>query len=179
MRLEGVVAGQVIFILAAPDERATLYLPRAGQVVRDEAPGAILDALTGVDFGAADLQAVLTGCVVPGGTPRNGQLFPNGWAAIEMDGGATLYLQRIAAGWRLRAARRSGWRIDYQFTTGTFPASVGLVSDTGEVDLVAAIAAIETNIELDPAALGRVNVPPGVAAITLEELRRSGPLRGP
>ena len=45
------------------------------------------------------------------------------------------------------------------------------------VDLTATLAQLETNTELSADAF-TVNVPPGADTISLEELRRAGPLRG-
>ena len=179
MRLEAVAAGQVVFILAAPDENATLYLPREDRVLRDERPEALLGALTGVNLAPADLQAILTGCVLTNGRAVSGRVYPRNWASIDLDGQATMYLQRSGTVWGLRAARRSGWRIDYTAWQGAFPAAVRLLSDspTARVDLTATIAQLETNVDLEAAAFA-VNVPPDAFPLTLEELRRSGPLQG-
>jgi len=177
MRLEAVAAGQVIFILAAPGENAVLYLPGERRVLRNQRPEAILAALTGVDFAPADLRAILTGCVLPDGRAIGGRLYSNGWASIDLEALATLYLQRTDGAWQLRAARRNGWRIDYPAWNGPFPASVRLLSDAPEapVDLIATIAQLETNVDLTDAFT--VDVPPDADPITLDELRRSGPFR--
>ena len=178
MRLEAVAAGQLIFILAAPDENATLLLARESRVLRNQRPEEILGALIGVNLAPADLQAILTGCVVPDGRPTAGRIHANGWASIDLDGGATMYLQRAGAGWQVRAARRGGWRIEYTMGEGTFPAAVRLLSEEpARVDLTAAISQLETNLDLEPSAF-MVNIPPGAVPLTLDELRNSGPLRG-
>src|SRR6266513_369518 len=84
----------------------------------------------------ADLQAILTGCVVPMPQAIDARQHANGWASIDLLGGATLYLEPVrksaAVGrtlsgspnpgapnsgsphWQLRAARRAGWQIEYQ-----------------------------------------------------------------
>jgi hypothetical protein len=189
MRLEAVVAGQLIFILAAPDENGVLFLTRESEVLRKARPESILEALIGVNLAPADLLAILSGCVVPNGSATNGQRYANGWASIEVTaradsskaGAATLYLQRVGDQWQLRVARRSGWRIDYPAWQGQFPASVRLLSDMQpvSVDLTATISQLETNIDLEAAELAAVKVPPGATELTLDELRRAGPLRGP
>lgn len=179
MRLEAVAAGQVVFILAARDAMATLYLPRDVSVLRNERPEAVLGALTGVNLAPADLQAILTGCVFPSARAVNGRLHGNGWASIELQEG-TLYLQRAGAQWQLRVARRNGWRFDYPEWQGQFPQTVRLLSngEDASVDLTATIAQLETNLDLDAAAF-TVNVPADARTLTLDELRDSGPLRGP
>ena len=188
MRLEAVAAGQVMFILAVPNQNATLLLPRDNQVLRNQRPEDILAALTGVNLGPADLQAILTGCVLPNARATGGRLYARDWASIELGSpavlsakaGSTIFLQRQQGGWRLRAARRSGWRIDYPEWQGQFPASVRLLSEMQPtpVDLTATISQLDTNVDLGAEAFA-VNIPPGASPVTLDELRRSGPLRGP
>jgi hypothetical protein len=187
MRLEAVAAGQVGFILAAPNENAVLYLPREDRVLRKERPEAILAALTGVDLAPSDLQAILTGCVLANGRATSGRRYPNGWVSLELSGpadstsggSATLYAQPVDGRWQVRAARRAGWRIDYPAWQGTFPTTVRLLSDNQKiaVDVTATISQLETNLDLEPSTF-TVNVPPDALPITLDELRSSGPLRG-
>jgi len=195
MRLEGVAPfGPPAFILAARGEDAILLLPREPRVLRGAKPEDILGALTGVALGPADLQAILTGCVVPAPQAVDARQHANGWASIDLLGGATLYLEPVgnsAAGgrtlsgspnpgppdWTIRAAKRAGWQIEYPAWSGGFPQSVRLQSDrpTLMVDLTATLSQIETNKDLEDAAF-TVNVPPGAEPITLDELRDSGPL---
>ena len=178
MRLEGVAPiGPPAFILVAKGGEATLLLPRDERVLRDEKPGAILGALTGVMLAPADLEAILTGCVVPSPKVASGSEL-GGWVILELEGGATLYLRRDRGTLQLRAARRDNWQIEYPQWQGSFPGAVRLVS-TGEpaVDITAQLAQLETNIDIDAAAF-TVDVPNDTAPITLEELRQAGPLRG-
>lgn len=186
MRLEGVAPiGQPVFILAAESGRGVLLLPRESRVLRNEPAESILDALIGVNLAPGDLQAILTGCVVPTPTPTGGRLHANGWASIELQGGAQIFLRR-AAQWEVRAARRDGWQLEYVVGTARFPQSVRLTrADAGAtnatpaltVDLTAAISQVEANVDFD-AATFRVDVPADAESLTLKELRASGPLRG-
>ena len=184
MRLEGVAPfGPPAFILVARGENATLLLPRDGaRVLRGAKPEDMLGALTGVSLGPADLQAILTGCVVPAPQAIDARQHGNGWASIDLSGGTTLYLAPVrsgggAASWQLRAARRAGWQIEYPAWSGDFPQSVRLQSTEPNVgvDLTATLSQIETNKTLEDAAF-TVNVPPGAEPITLDELRDAGPL---
>jgi hypothetical protein len=185
MRLEGVAPfGAPAFILAARGDTAILLFPRDDRVLRGERAEEILGALAGVSLAPADLIAVLTGCVVaPGEGPAPrvtaGRLYSNGWASIELDGDATLYLQQAGGRWQLRAARRGPWQIEYRAWQGVFPRTVRLLSTGAEpkVDLTVEVAQLETNVDLDPAAF-TVDVPRDATAMTLEELREAGPLRG-
>jgi hypothetical protein len=191
MRLEGVAPfGPPAFILAARDGSAVLLLPRdMPRVLRGAKPEDVLGALTGVSLGPADLQAILTGCVIPMPRATAGRLHTNGWASIDLTGGATLYLQPVKAsgsvgrplsgpssasapGWEIRAAKRAGWQIEYPAWANGFPQSVRLQSDTAAamVDLTAGLSQIETNKDLEDAAF-TINVPAGAESMTLDDLR--------
>jgi|RhiMethySRZTD1v2_1073278.scaffolds.fasta_scaffold01221_23 hypothetical protein len=187
MRLEGVPPfGQPVFILVAQGGSGTLLLPRESRVLRGQPAEAILDQLIGVNLAPADLQAILTGCVVPTPMATAGRLHANGWASIDLQGGAMLYLRRTTSragssdsAWEVRAARRGDWQIEYTAGQSRFPQSVHLVSDSPkiQVDLTAGLSDLEANVDLDAAF--RVNVPPDAKPMTLDELRQSGPLRTP
>jgi hypothetical protein len=180
MRLEGVPPfGQPVFILGAQDGTAVLLLPRDARVLRGQPAEAILDALIGVNLAPADLQAILTGCVVPNPMPTGGRQHANGWASIDLQGGAKLYLRRTSQ-WELRAAQRDGWQLEYTIGQSRFPESVRLTSDSQKipVDLTTGLSDLEANVQLDPAAF-RVDVPPDAKPLTLDEVRESGPLRTP
>jgi hypothetical protein len=178
MRLEGIPPfGQPVFILASEAGSAVLLLPRDGRVLRGQPPQAVLEALVGVNLAPADLLAILTGCVVADSTPTSGRLHANGWASIDLQGGAKLYLRRTSQ-WELRAAQRDGWQLEYTMGPSQFPASVRLTSDSQKVpvDLTTGISQLEANVDLDASAFP-VDVPPDTQPLTLEELRQSGPLR--
>jgi outer membrane biogenesis lipoprotein LolB len=184
LRLEAVGPfGPPFFILAAREGAATLLLPRDGRVVRGASAGELLGALTGVTLSPADLLTILTGCVVPVARPVAGRLHAGGGAgggiaSIDLDGDATLFLQRQAGGWRVRAARREGWQIEYQGWQGDFPASVRLQSDdTVPVDLLMTLSQIETNLDIEPAAFV-LSIPADAEPMTVDQLRDAGPLRG-
>jgi hypothetical protein len=179
MRLEGVAPfGPPAFIMVSRDMRGTLLLPRDNRVVRNAAPEQILGALTGVALSPADLQAVLTGCVVAPGMPVAGRIHQNGWASIDVVGGASIYLERDGTQWRIRAGRRPGWQMEYPQWQGAFPAAIRLRSvDSGlDVNLAATVSQLEANVSIDQSAFA-VNVPPGAMELTVAELRRAGPLR--
>lgn len=178
MRLEGLAPfGAPLFVLAAHDGAATLVLPRDDRVVQGAAPEEILGALTGVTLAPADLQALLTGCVTPAPRAVAGRLHGNGLASIDLEGGAMLFLQRQGDVWRVRAARRDGWQVEYPAWPGAFPQSMRLRSGaqgTG-VDLTATISQVEANVDLD-ASVFTIEVPLDAQPLTLEELRAAGPL---
>jgi outer membrane lipoprotein-sorting protein len=179
MRLEGIAPfGAPAFILAARGETATLLLPRDARVVRGARAEQILGALAGVALAPADLQAVLTGCVVPQPRASAGRLHGRDLASIDLEGGATVYLRRMGGRWVLIAARRGEWQIEYTAWQGQFPTSVRLQSETPvRVDLTASLSQVEANVDLDAAAFV-VTVPPNTDPMSLDELREAGPLRG-
>jgi hypothetical protein len=186
MHLEGVAPfGGPVFILAARNGSATLLLPRDARIVRNAAPEAILEQLTGVSLAPADLQAVFTGCVLPAPKATAGRMHAGGWTSIDIESAdasaprtATLFLRRVGADWQLRAARRDRWQIEYTAWQGQFPQTVRLTSmtTTVPVDLRSSLSQIETNRDLDAAAF-TLEEPPGVTPISLGELRQAGPLR--
>jgi hypothetical protein len=188
MRLDMVAPfGGPIFILAARDGAGTLLLPREDRIIRNAPPEAILEALTGVALAPADLLAVFTGCVLPGARATAGRTHGGDWTSIDIESAeqgsarrtATLYVRRTGAQWQLRAATRDRWRIEYTAGTGVFPQVVRLVSTNSAVpvDLRAALSQLETNQDIDPAAW-RVEEQKGLMPLTVDELRRAGPLRG-
>ena len=178
MRLEGVAPfGPPAFILVARGAEATLLLPRDDRVVRGAKAEDILGALTGVALAPADLQAVLTGCVVAMPRAANGRLHNGGWASLDLEGGAVLYLRQQSGMWRVRAARRGEWVIEYAMWQGDFPSLVRLQS-TGtaqRIDLTAQVSQLEVNVDVDASAF-TVNVPAAARPLSLEELRENGPL---
>jgi hypothetical protein len=179
MRLEGLAPfGAPAFILVARGREATLLLPRDDRVLRDASAEEILGALTGVSLAPADLQAILTGCVLPAATAVSGAQHGSDWRSIELQDGATMYLRRAGDSWQLRAASRGPWRIEYAASSGAFPRSARLIrTDAPRLDVSAEISQLETNVAVDPAAFA-VDVPRGALPITLDELRDAGPLRG-
>jgi hypothetical protein len=179
MRLEGVAPfGPPAFILVTRGDSATLLLPRDNGVLRGARAEDILGALTGVALAPADLLAILTGCVEPEPQLSAARLHQGGWASMTLTGGSTVYLQQRDGVWQVRGARRAGWEIEYPPWRGMNPQEVRLRSTTDPVvDLSATLSQLETNTEIDAAAFD-VIVPPGVAPVTLDDLRESGPLRG-
>lgn len=180
MRLEGVTPfGAPAFILTARSGDAMLLLPRDGRVLRGARAEEILGAITGVTLAPADLMAMLTGCVTASPVATAGHLHENGWATIDLDGGARLFLRRQDGAWRMQAAQRDGWQFEYPAWNGRFPERVRLWSNRAgvRVDLTATLSQIEANVDIDPAAF-TVNAAPNAAVLTLEELQATGPLRG-
>jgi hypothetical protein len=173
IRLEGIAFGRPIFILAGRDGRATLLLTRENRVVRDEPPAAIVEALTGVPLGPADLVSVVAGCGLGAAAPSAGRTFNDQWAAVDA-GETTTYLRRVDGLWRVGAAVRRDLQVVYaDYSRGT---ATAVYVRTGSVaDIRLGISQLEVNSTIGRDAFD-VNVPPDAEPLTLDELRRAGPL---
>jgi hypothetical protein len=179
-RLEAYAFGQAVFIFVATDPDGTLLLTRERRLVERERPDRILEAITGVPLNAADLREALLGCAAAA-SPEGRSLGPD-WRVIT-SASEDLYLHRETRSgpWRLAAAvhhapSQPAWRAEYKDFAGDLPRDVRFVSrETSRFDLRLQLAQVELNPDLAGAAF-QVNVPPGVERITLEELRRQGPL---
>ena len=88
-------------------------------------------------------------------------------------------MQRAGPKWRLRAAQRGDWRIDYLewSETATFPSKVQLsASQPAAVALSANLAQMEANVDFPDSAFV-VPVPADAEALSLDDIRRAGPLK--
>jgi hypothetical protein len=186
-RLEAVAPfGPPLFILVATGTDATLLLPRDDRVLRRGRPGEVLDAVAGVPLDASDLREMMTGCAAGGATESaQARAFGADWRVVPTSHDGELYLRReqARAPWRLIAvtARTEDgrrWRADYLDFQDNLPRTIRLTSG-GEsaFDLRLALSQVETNVALD-ADVFRVRIPASAVPITLEELRRAGPLGG-
>lgn len=184
-RLEAVAPfGPPIFIFTAEQDDATLLLPREDRVLEHGRPDAVLEAVTGAPLGAADLRAALTGCALTV-AEADGRRVGDDWRVVGPSSDDEIYLRRVDRAWRLVAAtRRRGehaWREEYRDHLNGLPRAIRLVSldasgRTGDTfDLRLALLQVEANVTLDAAAF-RVQIPSAARAMTIDELRQSGPL---
>ena len=185
MRLEAPAPfGAPLFILAAPSERGTLLLPRDRRVIYDASVREILGALVGIELGAADLRAFLSGCVIPDGRPQGGRDFPRGWAAISLQEGAVLWLHQLNGRWSVAAGEHAGLLIEYlQFgasadTPRELRLSATARSKAKDLDLKISLAQVGINLPLSTDVFA-VTVPPETMPMTLDELRASDPWSRP
>lgn len=180
VRLEGVAFGRAIFILVSKDGDATLLLVREDRIVRDAPPEAIVEALAGVALTPAELRAAVAGCGLGAGTPVNGRTYSNEWAAVDAAGGVT-YLRRVEGRWRVAGAARGPLRIVYADFSGGLPSTLHVRSDSGAgqaetvADLTLRVSQLAINTDIDPKAF-EIQVPPNAVPLSLDELRRAGPL---
>lgn len=181
VRLEGVAPfGAPLFVLASNGHAATLVLPREGRVVTGHAFEDVLDALAGVRLGGADLHAALTGCGLASRAPTRGRAFGDGWRAVDVESGATIWLSRVAGIQphlvavvvpRLSieyGAGRPGGHVDTVRLVTPAPAA-----RERAVDLELTLSQVERNGPIDAGAFD-LHVPAGATPMTLDELRRSG-----
>lgn len=185
VRLEAVAPfGPPVFIFVARNDDATLILPRDDRVLEHGRPDEVLEAVTGVPVGAADLNTTLTGCASsPQVTGRQvGDwriLTPAGADDQAVESGWYLRREPTPGMWRLVTAvhrsRDGPWRAEYGDFQSGLPRSIRLTSeDTKRFDLRLTLSQMEINTPLD-ADVFTVKIPQSASPITLEELRRSGP----
>lgn len=185
VRIEAVAPfGPPAFILVAHDNDATLILPRDDRVLEHGRPDAVLEAVTGVPVGAADLRATLTGCA---SSPQVTARQVGDWRIVTPAGAGDrpverewyLRRERAAGMWRLvTAVHRSAdgpWRAEYGDFQSGLPRSIRLASENSKgFDLALTLSQMEVNRPLE-ADVFTVRIPRSASLITLEELRRSGP----
>jgi len=175
LRLEGVAPfGSPVFILVADGARGTLLLSRDRRVVQDAPPEDILNALVGIRLNPDDLRAMLAGCVRSAPEATAGRAFGSDWLAVELAAGGTAYLRRIENAWRIVAGRYEGLEIDYPAFQGSRASQVVLRGP--DLDLALAVNQVELNGELPRDALVALKIPEGVTPLSLDELRKAGPL---
>ena len=171
--LEGIAPfGKPVFVLSGRGGKATLWLPRDERVLRDASPAAIVEALAGVALTPSELRAAVSGCGLGVVTPTNGRTFNDSWAAVDASPG-TVYLQRVDGRWRVAAAVRDSLTVQYRDFVAGRPSTVFI--RTAAADLAVRVSQVEINGTIDPRAFDP-DVPPNAAPLSLEELRRAGPL---
>jgi hypothetical protein len=182
-RLEGIAPfGRPVFILVADGSRGTLVLPREDRVLADAPPDRIVEALAGVPLGADTLRTIVSGCGF-GGDPAGdeGQKFSNGWVGGRTRD-STVFLRPAGAAWTIAAAARAPLTVFYTNDSAGKPASIRIrTEETGRAaaDLTLRLSEVETNTTLDPRTFDiRPDLPAKPVPMTLDELRRVGPLGG-
>jgi len=180
-RLEAVASfGQPAFFFVATDANATLFVPRDQRVARGR-PDALLEAVAGVPLDASALRDVVTGCAVMPNV-SGVQAIGDEWR-VTGDGNDEIYLRRDqqTAAWRLVTTLRrgaDGWRADYSSFDRGLPRTIRLVGTRpGRFDLQLELSQVELNVPLGAEAF-QLQVPGSAETISVDELRRSGPLGG-
>jgi hypothetical protein len=182
-RIEALAPFGPIFIFVSLEEKATLVLVRDNRVLANGPPAAVLEALTGVPLGGADLRTMVTGCAVAADATKARQLADE-WMTMP-DGTGAIYLHRTKRSdpWQIATVVRydafgAEWHAEYRDFQGGLARSIHLwSSDAGRFDLGLSLSQVEINVPLEPDAFG-VRIPPTATSITLEELRDAGPSDG-
>lgn len=176
--LEGTAPfGKPFFVLAAADHASTLVLPRDGRYLRGTAPAEIIEALTGIRITPNELLVALGGCGFYVDSVSSGRSFASGWAAVDA-GAATVWLRTIDGQWREVAAQKDPLTIYYEDFVGGRAQRLRLVmkgARGSDADITLRVTQLEVNKPLDPAVF-KLAIPDGAQPLTLDELRRSGPL---
>ena len=178
IRLEGRhPLGRPVFILVAGGSAPTLYMPRDNRVLRDVAPASIVEALVGLALTPGELRSLVSGCGFGASAPAGGRQYAKGYVAVDTDG-ATTYLRRQDNVWRVVAAARAPLTVVYSQFTGGRASALRVVS-TGNLrtDLTVRLSDVNINVSMDDAVFA-VDVPAAAQPLTIEELRRAGPLGG-
>jgi hypothetical protein len=176
MILEGLAPfGKPAFLLSARAGRGTLVLPRDERVLRDASPAAIVEALAGVALSPAELRTAVAGCGLGTAAPTDGRSYGDDWAAGDTAAGA-IYLHRIDGRWRVAAVVRQGLTLQYaNFSAGR---AATLFVRAAVADLTLKLSQVEANAALD-AKVFDLEIPANAVPLTLDELRRAGPLGDP
>jgi hypothetical protein len=180
LRLEGIPPfGRPVFELVADGTRATLVLRRDERVLRDAPPDRIVEALAGVAIGPDALRTIVAGCGFLQDAPAAGRTYPNGWAAVS-SGDTTAFLRRAGDRWQIAAATQGAITATYADYLNGRPSTIRVRAESGgrlTADLTLRLSDVETNVTLDPKTFD-ADIPPHAVPITLDELRRAGPLGG-
>ena len=171
--LEGIAPfGKPVFVLVGRGAQATLWLPRDDRVVRGAPAEAIVEALAGVALTPTQLRAAVAGCGLGIVSPTAGRSYGDEWAAAEAPSG-TVYFRRVQGRWRLAAAVHNGITVQYGNFAGATPSVVYIRTSTS--DLALEVSQVDVNVPIDPRAFA-LEIPASAAPLTVEELRRAGPL---
>jgi hypothetical protein len=180
LRLEGIPPfGRPVFVLVSDGPRATLVLTREDRVLRDAPADRIVEALAGVPLGAGELRTLVSGCGFGSAAPADGRSYSNGWASVTA-GDVTTFLRPAGGGWQIAAATRGSMTALYADYANGRPSTVRLRAESaGRVtaDLTLRLADVAINTTLDPRTFV-ADLPDLPVPLTLEELRRAGPLGG-
>jgi hypothetical protein len=106
--------------------------------------------------------------------PASARTYGADWLAVDLSTGGTIYLNRAANGWRIAAGRYGGLEVDYPEFQGDRPSQITLRGP--ELNLGVAVSQVEVNGDLPRDQLVALNIPDDVAPLSLEQLRRAGPL---
>ncbi len=186
IRLEGRhPLGRPVFILVASGPQTTLYMPRENRVLRNATAADIVAALVGLKLTPDDLRTLVSGCGFEVGEPTDGRRYGD-LAAVTV-GGTTSYLRQEQGQWRVVGATAASGAtapsaaplsILYSAFVSGRPTMVRLqAGGTTPADVTVRLSDVNINVTLEPDVFA-VDVPAQAEPLTIEELRRAGPLGG-
>jgi len=175
--------GPPLFIFVASGGDGTLLLPRDDRFVDKAPPAALLDAVAGVPFAPADLMAIVNGCATPARDVIAATEPDPDWRRVRVAQDRELFLRRAAGVWQLVAMTAGGRepvQVEYTDVVAGRPQSIRLIGPSSSgaparYDLRLSLSQIEVNVALEADAF-RVQIPRSATPISVDELRRSGPL---
>jgi outer membrane lipoprotein-sorting protein len=179
MRLEGLAPfGRPVFVLTSNGEKSTLVLPRDGRVLANAAPEEIVEALAGVAIGPDTLRIIVSGCGFTAGDPQDeGRAYHDGTIAGKVEQ-QTMYLRPTGSAWNVSGASRGEVSVFYSDYANGRPSTIRVRATPASgplADLTLRLSQVDVNTAIDPRAFTPA-VPDGAVPLTLEELRRAGPL---
>jgi hypothetical protein len=178
MRLEGRAPfGRPVFILTSNQDRALLVLPRDDRVLTGATAAEIVEALAGVPLSPDALRTIVSGCGFNAGdTPTDGRAFTSGPVAVTT-GNSTTYLRRAGDAWQIIGATRDSLSVFYSEVQNGRPTVVNLRAGAGgtTANIVFRLSDVEINPTLDPQTFQQ-QVPAEATPLTIDELRKAGPL---
>src|SRR5688572_9975816 len=142
------LAGRPVLQMAGRAGQAVFLLPRDERVLLGESRD-IVEALTGLRWGAKDLLNVLSGCVTTPAATITGTSYGTR-SSIELGGDAHAYVSQRDGVWRLEAAARDGLLIEYRYDVGAYPSTVRVWSTAANVTpLNVTFAVSQHNVNTD------------------------------
>jgi outer membrane lipoprotein-sorting protein len=184
VRLEGIPPfGKPVFILVANAGKGTLLLTREERVLRDAPPEQIVETMVGVALDPDDMRSVVSGCGLADGPPASGALITQGeteWLVTQHSAASTTYLVRRGGAWKLAAATRGPVTVSYTDDETGRPRIVDIRAESdGRItaNIRLRLSDVDINTTLDPRTF-TVEIPEAAVSITLDDLRRAGPLGG-
>jgi outer membrane lipoprotein-sorting protein len=178
IRLEGRhPLGRPVFILASPGSQTTLYMPRENRVMQNASATDIVEALVGLKLAPHDLRTLVSGCGFEVGLPSDGRQYADGLVAVTV-GGATTYLRQAQGRWQVAGSMRPPLSVLYSDVVSGRPSTLRLqASGSPAADVTVRLSDLNINVPLEPEVFA-VDVPAGAQPLTIDELRRAGPLGG-
>ena len=165
------------FVLSGTGEQATLVLPRGDKRVLVAPAADIIEALTGLRLGPRELMALTTGCVVSAGSATTGER--SGDSRVVAIDGAQIWARQSAGGWQTFAGARGGLIVNYRAYMGSWPSEISVAAAHDAPTPLQLLLRFEQIVPDSPRVDGQTftpHPPADATPMTLDELRRMGPL---